>query len=234
MSGAERRICLASSMTLYASWVQLADEVDAVVAHLRSYASSGAAVTSAGRFSFQDECLLEGLLSRSWQAWCNFCRSCIVKSCLGTTDGSGLQVVAHQFAFAEEHVSGAAIRAKAQKNKPPYWGNSNLLLRAEPTWGDVDILARVIPRLGCANAGQLTAAFSSCSISAKAIQTIRNASAHHNTQTLAEVLAIRSSYITFPLTHPIQALYWTEPLSGDYLAISALGELVDGGLAAIT
>jgi hypothetical protein len=151
---------------------------------------------------------------------------------MGTTDGSGTAIPAHPFATSEEFVSGATIRAKA--NKAPYWGSPNSLLRLEPTWGDVDILVRIMPRLGSNNSSQLIAAFSGCSASSKVIQTIRNASAHNNPETFADVQALRSAYITFPISHPIHALYWTDTSSGDFLAIAALEDLVNGGLTAIS
>ena len=185
------------------------------------------------RISFLDECLLEGLLSRVWQAWCNFCRSCVIESCVGTTDGTGAIIAALPDAASDAHVSGAAIRAK-QRSNPPYWGSTNTLLRAEPTWGDVDVLAKVLLRLRPANFLQLLAAFSNVHPSAKALQLIRNGAAHNNAQSLAEVQTLRSLYIVFPIGHPTHALFWIEPSSKDFLATHAIEELRDVGLAAIS
>lgn len=221
-------------MTLYASWVAFVDEVDVVTAHLRGYAASGTAITSSANFSFRDECLLEGVLSRGWQAWCNFCRSCVIKSCLGTTDGAGNVVAAHHLAISEGHVSAACIAAKERRPSPHYWGGSNALLRREPTWGDVDILVRVLPRIAPSNEAQLVAALSGCSASAKSLQIIRNASAHENHQSFTEVQNLRSRYVTFPITHPVQAMYWTDPSTSNFLAIAAFDDLVDGALSAIS
>jgi hypothetical protein len=221
-------------MALYASWVLFADEASVLDAHLRAFAASRPSMTSASGFSLPDECLLEGLLSRVWQSWGLFCRSCVIESCMGTVDGSGAHVAPHPFSFSEAHVSGAAVRAKTKKVGPPYWGGTNTMLRHEPTWGDVDVLARVIPRLGCANQSQLLAAFSSGSQSAKAIQRIRNAAAHRNSETMLEVMAIRSRYGVFPVTHPVHALFWTEPSSGDFLVTAAVEVLVESAFDAIS
>ena len=152
---------------------------------------------------------------------------------MGTTNGQGALVSQHMNALSEGHVSGAAIRAKATPT-PPTWGRTNLILKNEPTWGDVDVLNLIIPRLGSANRAQLLAAFSSASDSAKALQTIRNASAHYNLQTMANIQGMRSQFISFPITHPIQALYWVNPISSDFLIQHALDELLEVGLAAIS
>lgn len=143
-------------------------------------------------------------------------------------------MVAHPFASSEAHVSGAAIRAKGMNKVPPYWGATSTTLRNEPTWGDVDTLARILPRLGSSNQSQLLAAISAASQSAKSLQFIRNAAAHNNPETMADVLAIRSQYVVFPITHPVHALYWTNPSSGDFLAPAALDDLVECALDAIS
>ena len=92
----------------------------------------------------------------------------------------------------------------------------------------------LIPRLGPANQSQLLAAFSTAAKSAKSLQLIRNASAHNNVQTMFDVQSMRSAYITFSLTHPIQALYWIEPRSQNFLIHHAVEELRDAALAAVT
>lgn len=220
-------------MALYARWTELCTELDRLSGHLRDFASARPTIASASDFSEKDECLLEGLLSRTWQAWGAFCRACVYESCMGTLDGSGIAIPANPYAASEGHVSGAAIRARSTPN-PPIWGNVNTLLRSEPTWGDVNVLVTIIPRLAPANQSQLLAAFSAASSGAKALQLIRNATAHNNAQTMAEVQNMRSAYIIFPLTHPIQSLFWTEPTSCDFLFLWAVEELREAGLAAIT
>jgi hypothetical protein len=127
-------------------------------------------------------------------------------------------------ATTEAHVSGAAIIAKKNASGP-FWASPNQDLRLEPTWGDTDVLVRIVSRLVPNNSTSLLAGFSSSHPSAKALQLIRNASAHNNSQNMHDVMALRSSYIVFPVVHPIQALFWTEPTSKDFLVTSALVEL---------
>lgn len=221
-------------MALLDAWTKLCSELDLHSNHIRDFATSKKGLNSASDFTILDECLLEGLLSRVWQAWCIFCRSCVIESCIGTIDGAGLTIPPLPDATSTEHVSGAAIRANRKTTKPPYWGGTpNTLLRVEPTWGDVDVLANVLPRLRPKNFAKLLAAFSSGHSSAKALQRIRNGAAHTNLQSLAEIDALRSRYIVFPIGHPTHALFWIEPNSKDYLATQAIEDLKDAGSAAI-
>lgn len=220
-------------MTLTAAWTDLSTDFDVLSNHLRNFAASKVSVDSAASFSVLDECLLEGLLSRCWQAWCGFCRTCVISSCLGTANHVGIQIPALPQATSESTVSGAAIRAKSRP-RPPYWGTPNTLLRGEPTWGDVDVLARILTRLSPGNARQLLAAFSSGAPSAKAIQLIRNGTAHNNSETRAELLRLQSAYVVFAISHPTHALFWIEPKSKDFLITHALATLKNIGLAAIS
>lgn len=217
-------------MSLYAAWITLCDELDAHIPYFESFGT--VRPSSSGQFTLDDECSLEGHLSRVWQAWGDFCRSCVCLSCLGTTDGNGVVVVAHPSAFSEPHVSGAAKRAK--ENKTPFWAGTNSVLRHEPTWGDTDVLAAIVQRLLPANHSQLLAAISSAHACAKSLQKIRNAAAHNNAQSFAEVTGIQSGYVGFSISHPIQALYWVEPMSSDFLVIHAIEELRDAALSAIS
>jgi hypothetical protein len=220
-------------MSLAAVRIQLCEEFDQLLIHLRGFTTRRRVISSASHFSLEDECLLEGLLSRVWQSWSAFCRSTVCESCLGTTNAFGSVVVAHPKAASEAHVSGASIRAKSTATAPT-WGTSNSVLRHEPTWGDVDVLSKVISRLGPSNQSQLLAAFSGGSQSAKALQTIRNATAHNNNQTMTAVNGIRSRYVTFPVTHPVQALYWIDRSSQNFLVTHSVEELRDASLAAIS
>jgi hypothetical protein len=221
-------------MALPDAWTTLSSELDLLSSLVREFAAKKAGINSASDFTIQDECLLEGLLSRIWQTWCNFCRACVIESCIGTIDGAGVTIPPLPGATSPEHVSGAAIRANRKPPKPPYWGSGpNTLFRAEPTWGDVDVLANVLLRLRPMNFPKLLAAFSSGSSSAKALQLIRNGAAHNNAQSLVEIQALRSRYMIFPIGHPTHSLFWIEPHSKDFLSTQAIEDLKDAGFAAI-
>src|SRR5262245_58695041 len=136
-------------MALVAAYNALESELDLLAVEMRAFASRVGPVAASNQFTLLDECLLEGLLSRVWQAWCNFARACVVHSCLGATTTSGT-VLPLAAATSEAHVSSAAIRAKNKAN-PPFWGATNTVLRAEPTWGDVDVLNKILTRLQPSN-----------------------------------------------------------------------------------
>ncbi len=218
-------------MALHAAWTRLEGDLNLLTTSLRNFASTKPLVRSSD-FTFLDECLLEGLLSRAWQAWSLFCRTCVIESCVGTTDGAGVAIVGLPDAISADHVSGAALRAK--HGRMPCWGPPNAILRLEPTWGDVDVLSKIISLLRPANFAKMLAAFSSGSPCAKAIQAIRNGTAHNHVQNLADIDKLRSAYLVFPIGHPTHALFWIEPQSQDFLVTHAIDELKDAGLAAIS
>ena len=219
-------------MALSVVWTSFEQALDSQSAHILGFAAAKT-ITASSDFSFRDECLLEGLLSRVWQTWNDFCRRCVIESCLGTTSANGAAVAGLPNAASEAHVSGAAINAKKTQTGP-FWGTPNTVLRNEPTWGDVDVLVKILARLCPSNSTNMLAGFSSSHPSAKALQLIRNAAAHNHAQNMNEVLTLRSSYIVFPIAHPIQALFWTEPGSKDFLVMSAIGDLKTAGLIAIS
>lgn len=219
-------------MALHDAWTQLEREFDSLSIHFRNFAAAKS-LGSPSDFSILDECLLEGMLSRVWQAWNRFCRKCTIESCLGTTDAAGIAIAALPDAASEAHVSAAAIMARKQSTRS-YWGTTNTQLRLEPTWGDVDVLIKILTRLRPTNSPQMLAAFSSGHPHAKALHVIRNAAAHNHVQNFSEIQALRPAYIVFTITHPTHALFWTEPKSRDFLVTHAIDELKTSGLAAVT
>lgn len=219
-------------MTLVAAFARLDTELNSLAAHIRDFASKKPALNSPAQFSVLDECLLEGLLSRVWQSWGEFCRHCVIDSCLGCVTSNGVVIPALPGAGNEADVSGAAIKAKKFPH-PPYWGTSNTLLRIEPTWGDVNVLTTILLRLAPANAPQLVAGLSAGHARATALQKIRNGAAHLNAETLGVVSAMSSAYVAFPIVHPTHALFWINPVSSDFLVTKAIEDLKVAGSAAI-
>lgn len=231
LQGAAGQISLAEA-AVHSLCVQLTAELSELSRHFRNFASEKETLNDPSDFGFLDECLLEGLLSRTWQVWCGFCRSCFMHSCMGTVTSRGSPVDRLPEAISESHVSGAAIRAKRQ-SAPPFWVEPNTLLRKEPTWGDVDTLVVVISRIKPNNYDQLLATFSTVHKSAKAIQNIRNCSAHNNAQTMSGVMDMMSSFIVFPIAHPTHAMFWLDPHSSDFLITHAIDDLIESTAEAL-
>lgn len=221
-------------MSLLGAWESLYQSLDDLDREIEKHlATRSSAIAGLSDFSLFDECFLEGVLSRSWQAWCLFCRTLICESCLGTTDADGGAVMPHPSALSEAYVSAAAIKAKKQPSAIP-WGGQNTVLRNEITWGDTDVLVSIIPRMLVPKHGQLVAAFSNGHDTVKLIQTIRNATAHNNPQTMADVLGLSSRFVAYPIAHPIHSLFWVNPVTGGYLFRDALTELGETALLAIS
>jgi len=210
-----------TAMTLTASATELSEILHALLGHFDEFLVRNPVLS----FDVPAECFLEGLLSRAWQAWGEFCRACVIKSCLGTSRRSGALVPRIHQALSENHVSAAAIFAK-RHGRTPTWAEENSNLRLEPTWGDPDILSRIIINLNPSNSRQLLASFSNSHAISKNVQTIRNGCAHNHHQNMSEILGIRSSYIVQPITHPTHALFWIEPNSNEYFFKYAVQALI--------
>jgi hypothetical protein len=187
--------------------------------------------TRASDFTHEDICMLEGILSHTWQDWCRFCRVLIMESCRGTVDMSENQLPQLPGALSEHHVSGAAARIKQRRT--PIWGFQNTILRFEPTWGDVDVLTDIITGMAPANSATLLGMCTLASPSSKILQGTRNAAAHHNHQTVSDLLRMSGVYTTFPITHPCQALLWVENSSGMYMFPGAIEGLVTASIHAV-
>lgn len=163
---------------------------------------------------------IEGWLSDVWQTWGRFCRRTVVSSCTGFVlpDGSAVS----QSHPSVAHVSFVAVRQK--KGVAPAAAGENYTLRYEPTWGHVDRLLEVIQALGPANAGKLASAFGTVP-AIEHVRLIRNCAAHINHETFAEVVALQPQYIATPITHPVEALFWTVPTTGKTLIHARLDEM---------
>lgn len=176
-------------------------------------------------FTTDQLCLLEGVVSRIWQAWCRFCRRLILESCQGTVDLSGVTIPALATAASDAHVSAAAILA--WRKRPVRWRATNTLLRREPTWGDVDVLLDIVNALTPNNSAKLTGMCSVSSAGAKVLQAARNAAAHHNHQSIADLLRLSSTYSTFPIQHACESTFWIEMATSKYLLPFVIDELRD-------
>jgi hypothetical protein len=182
-------------------------------------------------FTTDELCLIEGVMSRIWQVWCRFCRRVVLESCQGTTELSGVPIPPLAAANSDGHVSAAAILA--WRKRPVTWHQSNSVLRREPMWGDVDVLLDVIDGLKPNNAAKLKGMCTVSSTGAKLLQTARNAAAHHNHQSLGELLSLSSAFSAFPINHACQSAFWVETVSADYLLPFVLEELKDAAVYAV-
>jgi len=168
-----------------------------------------------GRPSHAEWYSMEGILSQTWQAWCLFCRQTLVGVGIGHRTRSGIAFPAVVSPATWERVS--YVSKQARNGRPIRSGIANNLLRREPTWGDLNVIHRVLNELGSQRASQLQSMFGSIPQDPLHIQTVRNAAAHLNAQTLAEVQALRVSYDkTENLRHPLDATLWRSVRNKQY------------------
>jgi len=166
--------------------------------------------------------ILETVLSDSWQSYCNFVRHVCVQSCVGcTTSSSTIKATAVPCTW--NRVSYVASRAA--RGHTVAAGRVNGLLRKEPTWGDPVKIATIINALNPSNKAVLLNHFSGGLFGPKHCQVVRNATAHKNTQTKTEVLALAASYSANPIRYPTDAMFWVDPPSGKFAFLSWLDDM---------
>ncbi len=181
------------------------------------------ATLSTAVFPIRDEAKLhelEGILSTLWQSWNRYCRHVVMASCLGCdTKTLGSIVGVHP----SEPVI-AYIAKKQQNGVAPSTVSTLTLTRLEPTWGDMAKLMQIITALAPVNAPQLLAAFGNVPRIAH-IQTIRNATAHRNTQAMDAISAWQASYVAKRVRHPLESLFWMDPNVGKYLVLARIDDM---------
>ncbi len=57
------------------------------------------------------------------------------------------------------------------------------------------------------------------------MQKVRNAAAHWNNETFADIKNLRPYYISSPIRHPSEAIFWIDPTTNDYAFFSWIEEL---------
>ena len=144
-------------------------------------------------------------------------------SCLGAETNGGVVLPISVSPPTPQRVSYLAIQAK--KNKVAVAGQTNSVWRYEPTWGDVSVLVRIILLANPGNAPQLLTTFGGITKGPAHLQKVRNASAHLNDQSIAELLAIQLYYLGAPIRFPCEASFWIDTVSGDFAFVAWLDEM---------
>lgn len=200
------------------SWheARLTRRLDEAELHLASLLQRAHIPLSGKRDLFE----LEGWLSDVWQVWCRFCRGTVFASCGGCLTATGNTLAATH--ASPEIVS--FIASRQSNGIPPTAVGTNTRLVKEPTWGHIDKLLDVIQALNPTNRATLLSAFGTVPL-IEHIRLIRNAAAHRNTQTMADVLALQPMYQATPIRHPLEALLWVDTNTGRALMHSRLDEM---------
>ena len=151
------------------------------------------------------------IISEIWQNWGSFCRSTILVSCNGTRTRTGTLIPKRPGMNSWQRIAYEALQAA--RHRPVNPGRIISFRRHEPTWGDQNVLVRAIPVLSPANSADLLAAFGLPFYAPKHLQTVRNACAHMDAETMSEVRRLALYYSGHSLSHPTDILWWIEPNS---------------------
>jgi hypothetical protein len=144
---------------------------------------------------------MEGMLSQTWQSWCEFCRSAVIESCLGTTTATGTVTVPLPQWVDEGRVCyEAKVFANGGKNVKV--GAKTTTRREEFTWGDVNRLVSAIGGLSPTNKSSLLSGFGVGLLAPRHMQLVRNAAAHWNSETMADVRKLTAYYSGAIIQHP--------------------------------
>lgn len=172
--------------------------------------------------------IAEGLVSQTWQAWGHFCRQLIMLSALGCVSRGGVSINPCVAPATTQRVSYLSIWATGTRSPTsiPNATRTNTVLRREPTWGNVSSLVDIVQVINPANRQIIEPVFGAVTGGPLDLQKVRNASAHYNAETAADILSLASSYVANgrPL-HPTDALFWTDPKSSDYAFSSWIDDL---------
>ena len=160
--------------------------------------------------------LTESLISALWQLWCTFCRQTIFLSCSGTISRQNNVIAARHGDNSHRRLGYEAKCATRGQNLKP--AKTIQYLRQEPTWGDQDKIIDIITILNPANSNSLLSAFGLPVAGPKHLQTVRNACAHKNVETMSQVHLLTMHYINSNLRTPSD-LAWQISISNNSCGI---------------
>ncbi len=87
----------------------------------------------------------------------------------------------------------------------------------EPTWGDPQKFQKVVQAYQLPNEQPILSGVLSAGQVASHMQTIRNAALHTSSENFAKVRALSVFYQANTIMTPGEAIFWSEPRSGDLL-----------------
>lgn len=175
---------------------------------------------------------LEGTLSDAWQAYCNFVRQLAIRSSTGCTTSNGAVHAASIVPANWQRASYIACRATNKAKIKPAAVNSTM--RLEPTWGDTNKIIAIISALSPGNATTLIGHLAGGLPGPKHCQIVRNACAHRNHQTKAEVEALAPAYIAARIRQPTDAMSWRDPVTNQFAFLSWIDDMrtiADGAIS---
>jgi hypothetical protein len=149
----------------------------------------------------------ESMISLLWQAWHEFSRTAIIESCLGSTTTSGLTTTATRDWVSDGRLN--YLARCAVNRSAPRVGQQLSFRYQEITWGDVDKAYTVVAALMPTNSRSLLSAFGASALSPRHLRIVRNACAHWQVQSVAEVRALSAYYSGRSVRHPSHVAWTT-------------------------
>lgn len=176
--------------------------------------------------SNEDLFFLNGIIDYVWQSWNRFSREYFIKCCLGciAKNGAVIQPATNVSPPTTERISYLATKVNR-----PYQivaGGSNNILRFEPTWGDIDKILSLSHLCGLSNHSVVTSSFGGGLLGPKHLQKVRNAVAHLNKETYAELLTLSSLYRSGKIRHPAASLFWRTTDTDNYALSSWIEDML--------
>lgn len=149
------------------------------------------------------------LVSDIWNCWCDFCRNVIITSCRGTLTRSGKVIAERKSDNSWQKIGYDASQVLRKKSIVP--GKMLTFRRHEPTWGDVSSLVQIVNKISISNSPQLLSAFGMSLRGPKHIQTVRNACAYIDIESIDEVNKISIYYLGPRISHPFELIWSLDP-----------------------
>ncbi|MCC5956499.1 MAG: hypothetical protein JJU07_10365 [Natronohydrobacter sp.] len=175
-----------------------------------------------GMCRFDRSSIQEGLISNLWQAWCMFCRYVIISSTKGALTQSGAYTTSSYLNNSEMEIAYIAKVLAQGSNLGTIKSLSGTY--QEHTWGDLNKFTLVISGIKPSNEVNLLNSISVCT-RLKHLQVCRNAAAHITKSTISDLNSARVSYSKTSFQHPVDMLFWIDPVTSDFLWKSWVDEV---------
>lgn len=175
--------------------------------------------------------LQDGYLSQAWQAWGVFCRGLIIQSAQGALTTSNGATGSPYANLTVPELAWIGMKAAKGDSFPVIRPLS--AMRHEPTWGDIKNFAQIVQAYKLVNESSVLKVLSAGQV-VRHMQTIRNATAHTNADTISEVRQLAKFYIPGPIRMPGDAIFWRDPESSDYVYRTWTTRMVGAANEAVT
>lgn len=166
--------------------------------------------------------MIEGYISKLWQAWSNFNRGILLAAIRGGTRSDGFVVTSAYDNLGDLEI---AFVASQLGHKNPIGTIRQLSTRKhEPTWAYFEVPNRVLTGISSNIEADLLQSFSA-QATLNDLRVCRNSSAHITPESLADVRAAQVRYSFNKFRHPTDMSFWLDQVTADFLWKSWISEM---------